>query len=926
MINYTSEFHKEKWIQLGPFVESNKHEREQNNRISHALTNLPYANTWYDCRVALKVRDAEDTAEMWSNYSTHVFKTESRIPDRPPRTDIGSFSFTDSGHVFIYWKELQKSENNGPNFKYVIVGANNTHLISTRTLTKLEQIDANVMRESHDFHIYSQNDVGKSRNHSVVRVPAIQERCEPPTLIKKIRLDNETYNISWVAPVNDESAITSYTVFWCEPNNESPTDCKGSIDFESVTNTVLSYRLRTKNSMNFAIAANAATSSSGMVWAMCTVLPGNEINKLTSIITVRVQSTSIEFKWSLACVDRTILTGYVLEYCPIKDPKTEECKEPPKTHNITAMAKEYKLENLKPYTTYSVRIRMLSENSIGPWSESQVNTTLEAAPTPPRNLRYHNITNTSVALTWDIPDVINGVLVRYEVSFNGKKVTAEKTDGTQQQPYVFNGLHSFTEYEVVVSACTVLCSASSNPIIFNTTIGYPGVIPQPKVIQQNSILRWVPPATAGGRLEYYEIQVIHTNNDGSNERTIPINGTQCHFTNEFRDILNDGQFDYSVRAVNVLHSSHYKEQSMQHQQQQRKRKRDLMSETYIDAGATNAMRESALLKRHSKPEIDTESKLLNANQHHPQQKLIITDSAHVSPAPAPAPSSPLPSHKHYPQNHGASSSADLTHIKICIEEDDQNLLDFRKADKWPTLFKGPYSLSYSHTISSHASSGRYLYLIVLIIVFTMALVYASFFGFKKLKRMKDISVELPEGLEDIKEESKSAKHMDGSGGGGGMGGVGGGIGGAGGATMHDDDIMDHLNHHHHLHHHGALDYRTNNEQENDPLVRFRMESASSTASSESNSQSDYNEGIDNSIEYEQNTEEDSVRSGSDNIATQLNKVRTLHCMAYLCSNCWQDMIVYRFFLSVSNVHFSSQFRNEAVIASAIHSNASKRCQ
>lgn len=874
MINYTSEFHKEKWIQLGPFVESNKHGREQNNRITHALTNLPYANTWYDCRVALKVREAENTAEMWSNYSTHVFKTESRIPDRPPRTDIGSFSFTDSGHVFIYWKELKKSENNGPNFNYIITGANNTKLISTRTLTKLEQIDANVMRESYDFHIYSQNTVGKSRDNSIVRVPAVHERCESPTLIKKIRLDNETYNISWVAPVNDAATITSYTVFWCEPNNESPTDCKGSIDFESVASHVLSYRLKTKNSMNFAIAANTATSSSGMVWAMCTVLPGNEINKLTSIITVRLQSTSIEFKWSLACVDRTILTGYVLEYCPIADPKTEECKEPPKTHNITAMAKEYKLENLKPYTTYSVRIRMLSENSIGPWSESQVNTTLEAAPTPPRNLRYHNITNTSIALTWDAPDVINGVLNRYEVSFNGKKYTAEKTEGTAQHPYALNGLQSFTEYEVVVTACTVLCSASSNPIVFNTTIGYPGVILQPKVINRN-LLKWNPPAMAGGRLDFYEIQVVHTNNnDGSNERIIQINGTQCHFTKEFRDILNDGQFDYSVRAINVLHSSHYKELSMQQQQQQNRRKRDLLSETYIDAGAGNAMRASALLKRHSKPEIDTGATLMNANhqQGHPVEKLIVTDSTNV-PAPHPLPTS-VPAYKRHQHHDTATtaSSIDLAHIQICIEEDDQQLRDFLKADKWPTLFKGPYSVSYSHTISLGNQSGRYLYMIVLLIIFTMAFVYATFFGFKKLKKMKDISVELPEGLEDIKEESKATKHLDGMGMGMGAGGMGGDIGD--GITMHDDDMMDHLHHHHH--HHGTMDYRTNNEQENDPLVRFRMESASSAASSESNSQSEYNgynEGIDNSIEYEQNTEEDSIRSGPDNIMAQLNKVR-----------------------------------------------------
>lgn len=100
--------------------------------------------------------------------------------------------------------------------------------------------------------------------------------------------------------------------------------------------------------------------------------------------------------------------------------------------------------------------------------------------------------------------------------------------------------------------------------------------------------------------------------------------------------------------------------------------------------------------------------------------------------------------------------------------------------------------------------------------------YGTFYSVKKIKKMKDIGVELPEGLEDIKEESK-AKHLD------------------SGITR------DEIGH--------SIDYRAHNEQENDPLVRFRMESASASGS-ENNSQSEYNEGIDNSIEYEQNTDED----------------------------------------------------------------------
>lgn len=810
-INYTIEYDKDKWIQLGPFLEPfNKTTKEHKLKMSHALTNLPYANTWYDYRISLKVKDAADVPEMWSQYKSNVFRTESRIPDQPPLTNIGSFSITDSGHVFIYWKELQRFEHNGPNIKYVVIDSKNTTFTSTRTLAKLEQIHANTLAKSLYFRVHSQNDEGRSIKYSGVRVPAVRERCEPPTLIKKIRLDNKTYNISWVAPKAGPK-ITSYTIFWCEPNNESPTDCKGSIDFERISSDTLSYQLATENSMNFAISANSddLNTSSGMIWAMCTVLPGNEINKLTSIITVKVQSTSIEFKWNLACIDQTILTGYILEYCQIKDPKTEECKEPPKSHNISAHAKEYKLEELKPYTTYSVRIRMLSDNNMGPWSDSQVNTTLESAPTPPRNLQAHNITNSSVELTWDQPEAVNGVLVRYEVSYNGKSFSVEKSEGTQR-PIVLRKLQSFTEYEVLVRACTGHCSNASAPITFNTSIGIPGTIHQPKVINQQ--LRWEAPDVPGGRLEYYEVLVVYTNN-GEQRRSIKINGTRCTFTDDVRNILV-GKLDYSVRAVNVNNSLHFKGDQVN------KVKRDL-AQKYIELDSDHLKSESNVLKRSSKAEIDAQSKSNNFNHKiEPIHKSNENDIV-------------------YKPHTDSAFSLDLNRIKICEEEDDPQLQNYLAADKWPELFPGPYSVTYSTQFNINSKSSGYYFMLVFLVIFTMAFVYGTFFAMKKLKKMQDIKVELPEGLEDIKEESK-AKHLD------------------GGITR---DEMGH-----------TLDYVTSNEQENDPLVRFRMGPAS-TSGSDSNSQSEYNEGIDNSIEYEQNTEEDSVRSVSDHGNSHVKLVR-----------------------------------------------------
>lgn len=59
---------------------------------------------------------------------------------------------------------------------------------------------------------------------------------------------------------------------------------------------------------------------------------------------------------------------------------------------------------------------MYSAHKIGPPCDPLVNTTLEAAPSPPKNLRYSGVTNNSVTLYWDAPESKNGARMFYNVS------------------------------------------------------------------------------------------------------------------------------------------------------------------------------------------------------------------------------------------------------------------------------------------------------------------------------------------------------------------------------------------------------------------------------------------------------------------------------------------------------------------------------
>lgn len=807
LVGYKSEYDKEwKNETIGPLSVPIRGDGA-GRLVEYSLKNLKYAHTWYYIQVAAKVAIKDkllDTLpDLWSNFSNTAITTGSRIPDNPPATDIGGFSINDYNHVYLYFKALEDWEYNGNNLQYCFVELERDALkyctpqINTTEPTttvgapvyavKFENVNAT---DDLTFAIRSNNTEGKSKLASYLRVPPARERCPMPTQIKKIKSDVQTYDFSWQPPANATTLscpeITSYTVFWCKSKNDSPNSCDGYISFERVSRDVFHFERKSMVSLNFAVSANSHNSSSGMIWTKCTALAGNDLSKLTSIHVLEVAATSIEFRWELQCIEQSIIKGYTLHYCPVKDENSSECIEPIRTIDIHREKKGYKLTGLLPYTVYKTQIQMISGNSSGPPSDAIVKRTLEAAPSPPQNLRYSEVTNTSVILSWDRPTQVNGELTRYKIYYNERERTVDAHFTNDTVEFCLDGLKSFHEYDVLVKAWTVAESNESNKIKFKTAVGTPSSIWQPNKIDLNgrNIVRWHEPEIRAGRVQFYELRVqIKMMHDPEwQERIIRINGTQCSLAIA---VCQTEELHFSVRAVNVINSAHADQEVIKH---------------YI--------RRRDVRKRHSNPEISTGSRQSNFNNQEPH----------------PPPMQNYDSHKNPEFNH------------ICIEQHDERLERYLNADKHATRLSGSWSPTFQFACNHEASGGFYFMLVFLAII-TAALVYAALIARRKLQKMKDIGVELPAGLEDIKEENKG-KNLEGG-----------------------------INPRENINHDVDLIYSSEQEQS---LLRSRMESASSI-STENNSQCGYNEVADNS-EYDQPTEDDSAQSLSETV--EIDKVST----------------------------------------------------
>lgn len=237
----------------------------EGNKCFLIVDDLEYPNGNYNCRVRIKSKSSE--ISMWSKYSTVAFQTKSIAPNSVPDTCASCFSRVDNGNIFLYWKSLERSKQNGKNFSYLIVGGNGTARMSKQPLVLWQ----NMLNPSSTFKIYSRNNEGTSARYSTIDIPTLMpQKLRATTSSFKIRkelIDNE-YKISW--KIKKSNNIQNFTIFWCHSKNELPNNCDGSIDFEEVDPLTREFRMDANETRNYAVSVNYATATTGMIWAECT--------------------------------------------------------------------------------------------------------------------------------------------------------------------------------------------------------------------------------------------------------------------------------------------------------------------------------------------------------------------------------------------------------------------------------------------------------------------------------------------------------------------------------------------------------------------------------------------------------------------------------------------------------------------------------
>ncbi|CAB4058713.1 DOME [Lepeophtheirus salmonis] len=516
-IQYKSEY-ESSWINLDVGKEP-----MNNFTFKYFLTDLKaYTNYTVRIRLLSGKRNFSHEDPLWSEERLGNARTLPSVPVKSPNTVIGSFEIIsgfDSRDIYVYWQQVEKEEELGPNFGYRITEVfegDKVVPISPKWVTSAYAYFPRMSLNSYTFYVTSENFVGQAPSTSKVFVADYDKLKQlQPRSFTKIAYDDDKFEVSWLKPIHYEM-VDNYTVFWCQSERDRPYQCKGYLDWVFVDRDVRSTNITVDPNFlyQFAVSANSKEYSSGMVWATCTIIANKVNGKLKNVFVDLVQTTRLKVRWRLDCSDRMPNVTII--------------------HSKTAMAdpdkSEFIVNDLDPYVYYKVGVSVVTRGGEGEVSDYVVNRTSPARPgSPPRNFQITVKPPRKVFLSWDPPLKPNGPISFYQIEgsyinyagsfirtfFQSKTLTSEVLDS--------KFLVSNTKYHIAIRACTSIpqfdapsCGLVWNNQSFVTPSGESGKMKDPIVYFENSTLLQVSwdmdSFHKGGEISHYEVRLTKGEN------------------------------------------------------------------------------------------------------------------------------------------------------------------------------------------------------------------------------------------------------------------------------------------------------------------------------------------------------------------------------------------------------------------------------
>ncbi|XP_071494817.1 LOW QUALITY PROTEIN: usherin-like [Diadema antillarum] len=444
---------------------------------------------------------AANTIAGGANSSVHVAQTPTSTPEGIPAPTLTVLSATT---MEAAWTE--PTIPNGIIRQYGIVVMSGTLDESTRLVSPGNTrvvVDSLTPYTLYDMRVQACNDggCGVGPRAYARTFEAAPEEQPPPTLVST---GPSVVIVTWDPPAKPNGVIQQYLVYRRQfgTTRENLVFLTQSESERSFVNaggdlaafTLYEYRVRAENSQG-------VTDS---VWAPVRTQESLPIG-VSAPSLVAVSPYAVEATWISPTSPNGIIVYYRIEY-------QERLNDPTATPPVVTAATiggtvlQTTFFGLMPFTAYQVRIVAINGagETNGPWAQV---TTLEGVP---GDIGLFTVEQQpdglALLLRWDEPGQPNGDIINYHIYEDEYLITPIYTGLTRE--FLFRRLTPYTEYVVVLEACTNVGCGRGSPQTVRTAEIAPANQPAPTLGFVNStavVLNWKPPVTPNGVITQYDV-------------------------------------------------------------------------------------------------------------------------------------------------------------------------------------------------------------------------------------------------------------------------------------------------------------------------------------------------------------------------------------------------------------------------------------
>ncbi|XP_056624652.1 usherin [Triplophysa dalaica] len=334
-----------------------------------------------------------------------------------------------------------------------------------------------------------------------VRTPEASPLAQDPPVLTAIGAG--VIEIRWSPPHKPNGLITKYFIYRQPIGTQEELLVfiwtEGALNFTDASDSLLPFR-----EYEYRVSAQNSKGSASSSWAFARTLEA-EPEGMDGPTARPSSAYSILLSWTEPNVPNGVISKYRLVYQKIpKDPTFNSTTITALT--VTGSFYQAHIFGLEPYTTYNVRVEAF--NGVGqvssPWVTIQ---TFEASPSGLANFSVEKREHArALLLHWSEPAFPNGVIKIYNVFNEGNL----EFSGLARQ-FLFRRLEPYTEYTLILEACTEAGCTRTAPQRATTEEAAPASQPAPAVQQLHARsveLHWSPPAQPNGRILQYKVLAV----------------------------------------------------------------------------------------------------------------------------------------------------------------------------------------------------------------------------------------------------------------------------------------------------------------------------------------------------------------------------------------------------------------------------------